>query len=76
VGPYDAAVSYLLLADQHVFSCPNWDALVDRLVWARGQGYATAKARRCSAFTDRPLIRSESMALVEAATALALGAGS
>jgi hypothetical protein len=66
-------VGYLLLADHHVFSCPNWDALVDKLVWARGEGYAIAKARRCSAFTDRPLIPSEAVALVEAATALALG---
>lgn len=32
-------MSYLLLADDHVFKCRSWDGLVDLLVWARGQEY-------------------------------------
>lgn len=65
---------YLLLADQHAYTCRTWDALVDKLVWARGQGYATAKARRSTGFTDRPVMPSEAAALVEAATEVALAA--
>ena len=68
------AVAYLLLADDDVFSCRSFDALAAKLVWARGEGYATAKARRRSAFTDRPLMPSECRQLVDAATALALAA--
>jgi hypothetical protein len=47
-------MSYLLLADQHAYVCRSWDALVHKLVWAHGHGDTTAKARRCSPFTDRP----------------------
>jgi hypothetical protein len=65
-------VSHLLLADQHVYVWGSRDALVGRLVWARGRGYTTAKARRCSAFTDRPLMACEPAELVEAATKVAL----
>jgi hypothetical protein len=39
-------VSYLLLADEHVFKCQSWDGLVDRLLWAREQRYRQAKGRR------------------------------
>lgn len=63
---------YLLLADQHVYRCRTCDALVDKLVWGRDQRYATAKARRSSAFTDRPLMPAEAVALVEAATEVVL----
>jgi hypothetical protein len=42
-----------------------------RLVWAHRSGYATAKARRTTWESDRPLIPSEAAALVEAATKVA-----
>jgi hypothetical protein len=67
-------VPYLLLADDHTYVWRSWDALVGRLVWAHGRGYATAKARLCTGFTDRPLMRSEAVALVESATELVLAA--
>ncbi len=38
-------MSYLLLADDHVFKCRSWDGLADKLVWAHDQGYQSAKAR-------------------------------
>lgn len=65
-------MGYLLLADSHTFVCRTWDDLATRLVWAREQGYATAKARRATAWVDRPLLPSEQMRLVEEATRLAL----
>jgi hypothetical protein len=61
-----------LLADDDVFSCGSFDAFVTKLVWAGGEGYASANARMCSAFTDRPLMPSECVALVKAATEVAL----
>jgi hypothetical protein len=45
---------------------------VERLVWAHRHGYGTAKARRTTMDTDRPLKPSEAAALVEAATKIAL----
>lgn len=63
---------YLLLADQHTYRCRNWDQLVGRLVWARGNGYRTAKARWTGWESDRPLIPSEAVELVQAATRVAL----
>jgi hypothetical protein len=65
-------VSYLLLADSHTFVCRSWDDLAARLVWAREEGYATAKARRANGYVDRPLLPSEQARLVEDATRLAL----
>jgi len=65
-------VGYLLLADSHTFVCRTWDALAARLVWAREEGYRTAKARRANGYVDRPLLRSEQARLVEEATRLAL----
>jgi hypothetical protein len=65
-------VGYLLLAGSHTFVCRTWDNLAARLVWARGQGYGTAKARRANGDVDRPLLPSEQTQLVEAATGLAL----
>ena len=56
-------MSYLLLADDHVFKCRSWDGLADKLVWPHDQGYQSAKARRTSAITDRPLMPSERVAL-------------
>lgn len=44
-----------------------------RLVWAREQGYATAKARRANVYVARPLLPVEKTRLVEDATRLALG---
>jgi hypothetical protein len=35
-------------ADADTFVCRTWDDLAARLVWAREQGYATAKARRAN----------------------------
>jgi hypothetical protein len=64
-------VRYLLEADGHIFVCRGWDALVNRLVWAHGEGYKTAKARCCGWENDRPLMPSECAALVEEATAVA-----
>jgi hypothetical protein len=65
-------VSYLLLADSHTFVCRNWDDLAARLVWAREEGYVTAKARRANGYVDRPLLPSEQAQLVQEATRLAL----
>ena len=68
----------LFIAYRPVELGPNegWDALVDRLAWARGQGYTSAKARCCGGECDRPLISSECAELGEAATAVALDAAS
>jgi hypothetical protein len=41
-------MSYLLLADSHTVVCRSWDELAARLVWARQEGYVTAKARRAN----------------------------
>jgi hypothetical protein len=65
-------VSYLLLADSHTFVCGSWDDLAPRLVWARQEGYVTAKARRANGWMDRPLLPSEQVRPVEEATRLAL----
>jgi hypothetical protein len=65
-------VPYVLLADQRTYRCRNWDQLVERLVWAHQAGYTTAKARRTTMDSDRPLIPSEAAALVETATKVAL----
>jgi hypothetical protein len=43
------------------------------LVWAREEGYVTAKPRRANGDVDRPLLPSEQARLVEDATRLALG---
>ena len=37
-------VRYLLLADDDTYVCRGWDALFDRLVCARGDGYTSASA--------------------------------
>jgi len=42
-------VAYLLFADWHTYVCRTWSDLAARLVWARQQGYATAKARQADA---------------------------
>jgi hypothetical protein len=65
-------VSYLLFADSHTYVCRTWSDLAARLVWARDQGYATAKARRANGDVDRPLLPSEQARLVEDATRLVL----
>ena len=65
-------MSYLLLADSHTFVCRTWDELAARLVWARQEGYVTAKARRANGYVDRPLLPSEQALLVQKATRLAL----
>jgi hypothetical protein len=65
-------VSYLLLAGSHTFVCRSWDDLAARLVWARQEGYVTAKARRANGYVDRPLLPSEQALLVQEATRLAL----
>jgi hypothetical protein len=65
-------VGYLLLADSHTFVCRSWDDLAAKLVWARQEGYRTAKARRANGYVDRPLMPSEQMRLVDDATRLAL----
>jgi hypothetical protein len=65
-------VHYLLRADDGIYRCRSWSALVERLVWAHEQGYKSAKVRRCAWEVDRALMPPESAALVEAATALAL----
>ena len=65
-------MSYLLLADSHTFVCRTLDDLAARLVWARGQGSATAKARLAKGDIDRPLLPSEQRRPVDAATPLAL----
>jgi hypothetical protein len=51
---------------------PDLDDLTARPVWAREQGYATAKARRANGDVDRPLLPSEQVRLVEHATRLAI----
>lgn len=43
-----------------------------RLVWARDQGYAIAKARLANGYVDRPLLPSEQARLIEHARRLAL----
>ena len=65
-------MSYLLLADSHTFVCRSWDDLAARLVWARQEGYVTAKARRANGYVDRPLLPSEQTRLVDEATRLVL----
>jgi hypothetical protein len=60
-------VGYLLLADSHTFVCRTWDDLASRLVWARREGYRTAKARHANGYLDRPLLPSEQSRLVEEA---------
>jgi len=41
-------------------------------VWAREQGYQSAKARRANGYVVRPLLPSEQARLIERATQLAL----
>ena len=65
-------MSYLLLADSHTFVCRTRDDHGARLVWARQEGYVTAKARRASGYVDKPLLPSEQARLIEDATRLAL----
>jgi hypothetical protein len=65
-------VGYVLLADSHTFLCRTRDDLAARLVWAREEGYKTAKARRANGYVDRPLLLSEQVRLVDDATRLAL----
>jgi hypothetical protein len=65
-------VGYLLFADSHSYVCRTWNDLAARLVWAREEGYETAKARRANGEIDRPLLPSEQARLVEDATRLAL----
>jgi hypothetical protein len=43
-----------LLADSDTYVCRTWEDLAARLVWARGKGYVTAKARRANGYVDRP----------------------
>ena len=66
-------MGYLLFADSHTFGCRTWDDLAAKLVWARREGYRTAKARDSNGYVDRPLLPSEQARLVEDATRLALG---
>ena len=63
-------MGYLLLADSHTYVCCTWDDLAARLVWAREQGYTTAKARRANGYVDMPLLPSERVRLVEEAPRL------
>ena len=65
-------MGYLLLADSHTYVCRTWDDLAARLVWAREEGYVTAKARRANGYVDRPLLPSEQAQLVQEATRVAL----
>jgi hypothetical protein len=65
-------VGYLLPTDSHTFVCRTCDDLAARLVWARQEGYVTAKARRANGYADWPLLPSEQVKLVEEATQLAL----
>jgi len=65
-------VGSLLLADSHTFVCRSWDDLPARLVWAREEGYRSAKARRANGYVDRPLLAWEQARLVDQATRLAL----
>jgi hypothetical protein len=69
-------VAYVLLADSHVFRCRTWNELVVKLAWARENGYRQAQARRCWTDFDRPLLPSERVELVQAATGLLLAASS
>jgi hypothetical protein len=61
-------VAYLLLTDDEVFACRSFDGLAAKLLWAREQGYTEVKARFANGDVDRPLLRSERVKLVEAAT--------
>jgi hypothetical protein len=65
-------VGYVLLADSQTYTCRTWDDLAAKLVWAREQGYRSAKARWANGYVDRPLLPSEQVRLVEEATRLAL----
>jgi hypothetical protein len=65
-------VGYLLLADSHMFVCRTWDDLAAKLVWARQEGYRTAKARCAKGYVDRPLLPSGRDRLVQEATRLVL----
>jgi hypothetical protein len=49
----------------HTFVCRLWDDLAARLVWARQEGYRTAKPRQANGYVDRPLMPSEQMHLIE-----------
>jgi hypothetical protein len=60
-------VAYVLLADSHTYRCRTWDDLAARLVWAREEGYRTAKARRANGYVDRPLLPTEQAQLADAA---------
>jgi hypothetical protein len=53
-------------------ACRTWEDLAARLVWARQEGYCTAKVHRANGYVDRPLLPSEQERLVEAATRLVL----
>ena len=61
-----------MFADSHTYVCRTWNDLTARLVWARDEGYVTAKARRANGYVDIPLLPSEQARLVEDATRLAL----
>jgi hypothetical protein len=67
-------VTYLPQADDKTYRCRNWDDLAQRLVWAHRQDFKPGKARRTAWEEDRPLLPSEAVALVDAATQLALAA--
>ena len=62
-----------MFADAHTYACQTWNDLVARLVWAREEGYVTAKARRANGYVDTPLLPSEQARLVEDATRRARG---
>ena len=66
-------MGYLLFADAHTYACQTWNDLAARLVWAREEGYVTAKARRANGYVDRPSLPSEQARLVEDATRRAPG---
>jgi hypothetical protein len=61
-------VAYLLLTDDKVFACRSFDGLAAKLLWARERGYTEVKARFANGDVDRPLLPSERVKLVEAAT--------
>jgi hypothetical protein len=65
-------MGYVLCADSHIYVCRTWNDLAARLIWARDQGYMTAKARRANGDVDRPLLPSEQARLVQDATRLLL----
>lgn len=69
---YRGRVSYVLLAESHTYPSRTRDALAAKLVWAREEGYKTAKARRANGWVDRSLLSLERVRLVEDATRLAL----